>query len=120
MTQPNGVSWRIAALIVGLLAVGPVWMITHKFDSRAWKAVDGTYNQSRKRMIDDLMRRSLVGMTRGQIDELLGPPTQTDKFAEYDYVYWLGDDDFLFPVDSKWLCIRFNDGVVVEAVVLTD
>jgi hypothetical protein len=59
------------------------------FDSPAWKDAEnrevGDY--VRLRMVDDLLRRPMIGMSKGEIDDLLGPPTQTSYFANYDYVY---------------------------------
>jgi len=72
-------------------------------------------------MVDDLLRRHrLVGMGRTQVDELLGVPPHSDYFPEYDYVYWLGRERGAFAIDSEWLVIKFRNGTVVEAEVMTD
>jgi len=92
------------------------------FDSVRWKAenrrgAEGT----RVRMVDDLLRRhQLVGMQRAQLEQLLGVPPSTPYFSEYDYVYWLGPERGAFSIDSEWLVVRCQEGVVVSADVVTD
>ncbi len=92
------------------------------FDSTSWKAenrrgADGV----RVRMVDDLLRtHKLVGMSRDQLEELLGVPPASEYFREYDYVYWLGPERGLFSIDSEWLVVRCGQGVVVSAQVVTD
>jgi hypothetical protein len=93
------------------------------FDSAAWKdlAQVCSDNPVRLRMVDDLLRsHHLVGMSRAEIDDLLGPSTQTGHFGNYDYVYWLGPERSFFSVDSEWLVIKLQDGTVVDAKIARD
>lgn len=72
-------------------------------------------------MVDDLLARyELVGMTRDKVDELLGVPPETAYFTGFDYVYWLGPERGFISIDSEWLCIDFEDGVVVDARLMRD
>ena len=72
-------------------------------------------------MVDDLMRtRPLVGMSRAQLEELLGVPPPSEYFREYDYVYWLGPERGFVSIDSEWLVVRCGGDVVVSAQVVTD
>jgi hypothetical protein len=92
------------------------------FDSAAWKAENGDAAQGiRVRMVDDLLaRHKLVGMARAQVEELLGVPPATPYFREYDYVYWLGPERGFISIDSEWLVVKINEGVVVSAKIVTD
>jgi len=92
------------------------------FDSAAWKAENGPGPRgARVHMVDDLLRqRKLVGMTRREINGLLGVPPPTPYFADYEYVYWLGPERGFISIDSEWLAITFRNDVAVAAKVLRD
>jgi hypothetical protein len=92
------------------------------FDSAAWKAENGDAAQGvRVHMVDDLLaRHKLVGMSRAQVEELLGVPPDTPYFREYDYVYWLGPERGFISIDSEWLVVKTKDGIVVTATIVTD
>lgn len=63
-------------------------------------------------MVDSLLKKlDLQGMTRAEIDALLGPKTQTPYFDDWDLVYYLGPGRYGDAIgDSEWLVIRFNSG----------
>ncbi len=64
---------------------------------------------------------ALVGKTRDDIANMLGPPTSTDKFRHYDLVYWLGPERGFFAIDSEWLVVSFGTtGTVREARIVRD
>ena len=105
------------------------------FDSAVWKAsleawkADFEKNGQvppigadpiRRHMVDDLLKRHpLVGMSRADVESLLGIPPRPGYFEEYDLVYWLGME--VLGLDYQWLVIRFGaDGRVTEARVLND
>lgn len=72
-------------------------------------------------MVDDLLRRyKLVGMTRTEIEQLLGKPPSTQYFPSYDYVYWLGPERGFISIDSEWLCVKFKNDKVIEARICRD
>ncbi|MDQ5950631.1 MAG: hypothetical protein QG585_573 [Patescibacteria group bacterium] len=79
------------------------------FDSSMWKDEKLIEEQQiRKQMIADLTKNYLnESFSQRNILDLLGEPTKTDKFSEFDYVYWLGYDDY---IDSHWLGIQIEDG----------
>jgi hypothetical protein len=113
------------ALLVGVLAGTPAardYASRMAFDSAAWKAENrGDAAGLRVRMVDDLLRtHKLVGLSRAQLEDLLGVPPATEYFREYDYVYWLGPERGLFSIDSEWLVVKCGQGVVVSASVVTD
>jgi hypothetical protein len=92
-----------------------------RFETQAWINGETSREGIRKAMLTDLMKRHhLIGMRRAEIDALMGPPTITDKFRQYDYVYWLGPDDTYMPIDSTWLCLKFENGTVSRVDKLND
>jgi hypothetical protein len=126
----------LAALFLVALGLGLCGLVTRPFfgdaveeyfsrvpfDSAAWKAAEpDVANPVRLRMVDDLLRRHrLVGKGKAEIDELLGRPTQTGHFADYDYVYWLGPERGFISIDSEWLVLKLEHGKVVQARVVRD
>jgi hypothetical protein len=111
--------------IVATIFAGPMikdYATREPFDAAIWRA-ENTHSATgiRVHMVDDLLRRhSLVGMTRAQIDELLGVPPPSNYFREYDYVYWLGQERGAFGIDSEWLVLKLEKGCVSTAKVVTD
>ena len=95
-----------------------------RFDAERWKAGAPAHNTvvQRAGMAEDFLRRyDAVGMTRAELVALLGEPDETDKFADYDLVYWLGPERGLASIDSEWLVVRFGDaGPAVEARIASD
>jgi hypothetical protein len=89
------------------------------FDSVEWKAFGDWSNPVRVKMIDDLSASYGVrGKTQAWIDEQLGTPELTHPFGEQcDYVYWLGPSRTLVATEFEWLCLKFGDGVVVDATL---
>jgi len=92
------------------------------FDSSQWRAENEQGAEGvRVHMVDDLLRKhQLVGMSRDQVNDLLGVPPVTEYFREYDYVYCLGHERGAFGIDSEWLVLKFKGNVVAEASVVTD
>jgi hypothetical protein len=73
-------------------------------------------------MVDDLLRHHELGsMTRAAVVALLGPPTQTTYFRDYDLVYWLGPERGFMSIDSEWLVMRVgaNDRIA-DCRIVTD
>ena len=60
------------------------------------------------------------GTSRAQLEALLGVPPETPYFREYDYVYWLGPERGFISIDSEWLVVKINEGVVVTAKIVKD
>jgi hypothetical protein len=60
--------------------------------------------------VDDLVaKKRLDGLTRRDLESLLGPGDQTNKWKDWDLVYHLGPERRgLFRIDSEWLVIRFG------------
>lgn len=91
------------------------------FDSKKWQAKSVDQNTIKQKMVNDLLSKyQLIGMTKPDIDKLLGIPQQTGYFKDYDYVYWLGPERSAFGIDSEWLGIKFEKDVVTKAEILRD
>jgi hypothetical protein len=95
------------------------------FDSQKWKegeAAPHTTSAPRLQMADDLVAsRALRGLRRDAVVALLGPPTRTDKWRNWDLVYWLGAERSYISIDSEWLVLRAGpDGRVNEAKIVRD
>jgi hypothetical protein len=113
----------------GLIIMSLMWPVlfddySHRreFDSQNWRnSSERNAEPIKLRMVDDLLSRyRLVGMTRKQIDDLLGQPPHTEYFKDYDYVYWLGPERSFFSIDSEWLCIKFKNDLAIEADICRD
>jgi hypothetical protein len=92
------------------------------FEQSAWKANPDSNETDpiRLRMVDDLLaHHNFMGMSRAEIDDLLGVPAPTDKFRDWDLVYWLGPERGSGRIDSEWLVFKFNNEKKVSAYRLT-
>jgi len=119
----------VATLILGSRISSAIYMSEWRknqlpFNPEVWIAnPDSTeLDPIRLRMVDDLLaKHNFLGMTRKQIDDLLGPRTPTDKFRDWDLVYWLGPERGSIRIDSEWLVFRFDkDDKVKEFQHLRD
>jgi len=94
------------------------------FDQKVWLAETDSkeMNPMRLRMVEDLLKHhDFRGFTRKQVEDLLGPETDTDKFRSWDLVYWLGPERGSYRIDSEWLVFRFDrNDVVSDYQHLTD
>jgi hypothetical protein len=94
------------------------------FDSKTWKDLEQTNREPypRRAMADELVgQRALHGKTRAEVIEMLGEPTETQYFADYGAVYWVGPQRGFMAIDSEWLAIRFDDSErVIETKLTTD
>ena len=117
---PTGKLICVALFFIAASLCGYWWISGQRFDSDTWKSVAGS-DATRLAMVDDLLARyELVGMTREEVDGLLGVPTETGYFANFEYVYLLGPERGFISIDSEWLCIDFEDGVVSDARLMRD
>ncbi len=122
--------WFLVATLILLVVYfffGPIGFdggYARSFDSELWKSAEGihdTDNPIRLQMIDDFLGHyQLVGMSRSEIDALLGVPQPTGYFKNYDYVYWLGPERSAFGIDSEWLGIMFSNNAVAQVQILKD
>ncbi len=83
----------------------------HKFNSREWKYIDGSYNH-RDKMLVDLMENILhKGMKYVEVEKLLGKPNENKFSNEITYeIYY----DFNYE-DRRTLTIYFsNDSSITK------
>jgi hypothetical protein len=83
------------------------------FDPAGWRdrSLDAdSLWPTRLRMVDDLIaKKRLDGLTRREVESLLGSGDRTDKWKDWHLVYHLGPERRgLFRIDSEWLVIRFD------------
>ena len=94
------------------------------FDPERWKDQKVVYAPPypRRQMVEEVRRTHLrKGIARTEVIALLGAPTQTEKFADHDLVYWLGPEAGAISVDSQWLLIDLDTAGRVETVsIATD
>lgn len=77
----------------------------------------------RTAIIDDLLEtHELKGMTAQEVVDLLGPHDNiAGYFVQEDrYVYYLGPERGWMSIDSEWLLIDFENGVVVDHAITRD
>jgi hypothetical protein len=100
----------ILALIAGVL--GRATFSPAPFDRAIWLQSENAKTSSdapRLSMADGLVSsRALLGKSQSEVEAMLGAPTQTNKFRDYDLVYWLGAERGYISIDSEWLVVRFD------------
>ena len=101
--------WVPAMALIAVVVIA--WFLSslnrgRQFDSALWQ----NHQHFRSGMVGDLLdRHQLVGMSRTEINELLGKPNGTDSNQDDSYVYRTGTDG---GIDDLWLEIDFADGIV--------
>ena len=92
------------------------------FVSAEWKAGGTRSDPVRIRMVDDLRSNvTLRGLTEGEVVDLLGPASTSGYFQGFcEYLYWLGPERGLFSIDSEWLCLHAQNGVVMGHEIVRD
>jgi hypothetical protein len=93
-----------------------------QFESQQWKNVPlyGT-NNLRYRMHKDLIARyKLIGMTKEEIIDLLGPQSDPAYFKEWDLRYWMGPEPGPYGIDSIWIVLKIKDNKIVKYRIVSD
>lgn len=118
------VAVKVSAVLFGAaIAIWQIWYPGHSFDRERWfdesLMVDGVRHRMAVRL---LARDTLIGRTREEIVELLGPPVERDETDVL--VYQLGPNRSPFPVpamDSEWLSVILGaDGRVLRCKLWED
>jgi hypothetical protein len=141
--------WVVAALTTCLLVVAVMWLFLdghvdnwmhqRSFDAALWKA--DIWDKTTKRyvyggdwpprlcMVDGLMAsKRLLGMTKGEVVELLGPADQqTDVVGNRQrsiaprFTYYLGPERGFIRIDSETLILEFDaNGKVTRQFIYRD
>ena len=121
--------WRVLIAVLLLATVAVVgcafelrYLPIRPFDAEMWRRPEAPYSNVRLSMVEWLVRSGrLDGLTRPQLLALLGPPTETGHFTDWDLVYLLGPERGLLGIDSEWLVIRLGpDGRVADYEIARD
>ncbi len=136
MTVPRWLRYTLALLGMSALVLAvSAWLVLRslspmsrcedrRFTSSKWKDTSAAFSARAIRgcLVDDLTRsHELRGRTRSEIVALLGAPSKTEYFREYDLVYWLGPERSLISIDSEWLVMRLDSaGRVSDYRLVTD
>lgn len=118
--------WMVVVAVAGAIEVGVAvswfWFPGRALDPVAWQDEAQIWQGVRLKMADRMVARStLVGKSRAEVVALLGEPTPTAKFADWDLVYWLGPERGWFGIDSEWLVLRLGpDGRVADNRIVHD
>jgi hypothetical protein len=108
------------------MAYGEVREYVHRlpFDSAAWKDRNQAESDDpvRIRMVDDLINsKQLNHLSRTDLETILGKPTASNYFRDYDLVYWLGPERAFMGIDSEWLAIKLHkSGFVSSYKIVSD
>jgi hypothetical protein len=84
------------------------------FNDELWKKQSSSAHDvkwpARLRMVDDLLASGrLIGMSKNQVIELLGPP---DGTQDAGVSYYLGPERGPFGIDSETLIIEFGEDAI--------
>jgi hypothetical protein len=114
----TSIVFSIVAPYIFLLVL--IWPSSPKpFDPHRWKAEP----TERTAMVDDLIKRRILdSLTKSDVIELLGEPTETSYFKETgrDLTYHLGSERHPFAVDSEWLLIWLKENKVTRYEIRRD
>lgn len=119
------VAIAVSILVWGVCVLGRAQAAPTPFDRTVWLQGENAKSSSetpRLSMADGLVNtRDLIGKTRSEVEAMLGTPTQTNKFRNYDLVYWLGAERGYMSIDSEWLVVRFDkNNKASEAKIVRD
>lgn len=116
-------------ILGGAVLLGSIWWFYSistssnlAFDRSVWVDNARIYSAEYPRvaMVDDVLLRLQPGTSRADVIELLGEPSDTNYFSDWDLVYWLGPESSWFAVDAQWLVIRIVEDQLTETQILTD
>ena len=110
-----------ALLLAAVIVLAAVWFLKpvgHEFDPTVWKDQTKVGSGVRQGMADRLVaHKSLIGMSRDQIEDMLGPPEE--RSTETWIVYNLGPDLGFMGIDGKLLIVELENGKVARCRVIT-
>lgn len=108
----------IVVILAALLAAwGIRFRYWHSFSTQKWL----DHPDRRAGMTADLFQDyELAGMSKAQVEALLGPDDSARGYFTRPgrSVYWLGERRTI--IDSEWLLIDFENGIVTAYEITTD
>lgn len=79
-----------------------------------WRTTEKPYRQGlTKQIVSD---GSLVGKTRAQVEQLLGPPDAANQYGQGEWCFEIGENG----LDVVWLRVDFKDDCVFSARMVAD
>lgn len=108
----------IGALIALVLALGIHQYITHSFTTEKWLAAP----ENRGKLVNDLLKdHPLIGTDTDAVFALLGEemPVPHESGKTF-YYYYLGPERGLISIDSEWMALTVEDGLVTDIQFVTD
>jgi len=91
------------------IGIWVLWPVSHPFDATAWNDEQQVRQGVRLEMADYIVaQRLLSDKSQSDVVAMLGEPPETGYFADWDFVYWLGDERGWMSIDSEWLVVRFD------------
>ena len=92
----------IILIVIAFTLISP-----SKFSRAKWRHA----RVLRPYMVEDLLRtHDLKGMSRQQVNELLGQSNSIDTYKTDRYIYWIGSNG----IDDNWMELLFENELVVE------
>ena len=94
------------------------------FDPAIWQA-NAPFNvdepPKRQMMVRDLLKNHLhLGISRQEVEILLGEPVAGKKVDGVDYIYLLGPERGFSGIDFEWLGLKFTNDKLEEVTIFTD
>ncbi len=85
--------------------------------AETWK-----HSNPRLRMADQLVKnKTLIGLSKSEVLNLLGDPGSHGYFKKFDLVYWLGPERSFISIDSEWLAILIDENdITTDAIIVND
>lgn len=139
LRKARGPRGFVVRLLPALLLVPPVlvvaWLVyarfvltgpydgryAQPFEREAWLTAAEDPDGARFLMVQDLLDRGLLeGLTLAQAGELLGPPADTQHFADLGPCWYLGPEPSFLSIDSAWLVLELHGDRVVRGRLVTD
>ena len=72
-------------------------------------------------MVRDLLKNHLhLGISRQEVEILLGKPVAGKKVDGVDYIYLLGPERGFSGIDFEWLGLKFTHDKLQEVKIFTD
>lgn len=118
--RANYIVFGIFAALFAAAAIGwAAYKYQHAFTPEKW--IENP--DQRVKIVDSLLSKyELAGMREQEVIDLLGGPGGKDACYQSEdcLVYYLGAERGFISIDSEWLVIAVQDGVVCDYEIRTD
>ena len=100
-----------------------MWIAPLSFQRNLWEYRQWDDPQHKRHRIADwlISHHKLDGKSEQEVHAMLGPPTGTNYFADWDMVYILGSERGWISIDSEWLVLDLDEaGQVTTYKIVRD